>query len=198
MVDWRLLLYSGQTDSRRRDLLTVCCMMLVLNEPTKYLIAASCLVPNYTFILFRTSPWIYGHDCCSARHDYYWNLFELIVDFLWPPCIADADIIFCSCNYFLLLFSSPVLSGWRLDVYHTFTWCGLSANLECRSEMCCTRLSGSTGHKNDVKNCHLGTIVQICWAISSQLRHVSTIGKKSCETAISAPHVLTIWRTSAD
>jgi len=25
---------------------------------------------------------------------------------------------------------------------------------------------------------HLGTITQLCWAISSQLRHVSTIGKK--------------------
>ena len=28
------------------------------------------------------------------------------------------------------------------------------------------------------KNRHLGTIAQICWVISSQLRHVSTIGKK--------------------
>jgi len=29
-----------------------------------------------------------------------------------------------------------------------------------------------------VKNRHLGTIAQLCRAISSQLRHVSTIGKK--------------------
>jgi len=42
---------------------------------------------------------------------------------------------------FFLLFSSPNLSGRRLDVYHTSTQCGLSANLECRSEMCCTRLA---------------------------------------------------------
>ena len=28
------------------------------------------------------------------------------------------------------------------------------------------------------KNCHLGTIAQLCRAISSQLKHVSTIGKK--------------------
>jgi len=28
------------------------------------------------------------------------------------------------------------------------------------------------------KNRHLGTIAQLCWAISSQLRHVPTIGKK--------------------
>jgi len=38
------------------------------------------------------------------------------------------------------LLSSPNLSGRRLDVYHT-SWCGLSANLECMSEMCCTRLA---------------------------------------------------------
>jgi len=34
--------------------------------------------------------------------------------------IADADIIFCSCGY-CRLFSSPILSGWRSDVYHTST-----------------------------------------------------------------------------
>ena len=27
-------------------------------------------------------------------------------------------------------------------------WCRLRANLECRSEMCCTRLAGNTGRKN--------------------------------------------------
>ena len=57
-------------------------------------------------------------------------------------------------------------------------WCGLSANLECRSEICCTRLGGNTGRKNYEKNRHLRTIAQICRAISSQLRHVSTIRKK--------------------
>ena len=58
------------------------------------------------------------------------------------------------------------------------TWCGLSANLECRSEMFCTRLAGNAGHKKWRKIRRLGTIVQLCRAISSQLRHVSTIGKK--------------------
>jgi len=32
----------------------------------------------------------------------------------------------------------------------------------------------------DAKTRHLGTITQLCWAISSQLRHVSTIRKKTC------------------
>ena len=33
------------------------------------------------------------------------------------------------------------------------------------------------GRKNDAKTRHLGTIAQLCRAISSQLRHVSTLGK---------------------
>jgi len=40
--------------------------------------------------------------------------------------------------------------------------------------MCCTRLAGNTGRK---KNSHFGTIAQLCQAISSELRHVLTIGK---------------------
>jgi len=53
-----------------------------------------------------------------------------------------------------------------------------SVNLECRSEMCCTWLAETTGCKKVAKNRHLGTIAQLCRATSSQLRHVSTIGKK--------------------
>jgi len=52
--------------------------------------------------------------------------------------------------------------------------------------MCCTRLAGNTGRKNEAKNCHLGTIAQICRAESSQLRHVSTIGKKALNSNISS------------
>jgi len=44
-------------------------------------------------------------------------------------------------SFFFL--SSPNLTRRRLDVYHTF--CGPSANLECRSKMCCARLAGNAG-----------------------------------------------------
>ena len=56
--------------------------------------------------------------------------------------------------------------------------------------MCCTRLAGNTGCKNDAKNCHLRTIAQLCWAVSLQLRHVSTIGKNWLNSNISytCPH----------
>jgi len=94
--------------------------------------------------------------------------------FLWPPCLADADIIFLSC-FSLLVFYSPNLSGRRLDVYHTSTH-GVAlvriynAGLKC---VACGSLE-----MQDPKNRHLwSTIEQLCRAISSQLRHVSTIGK---------------------
>jgi len=107
---------------------------------------------------------------------YYWSLWLTSMKLL-----SHCKVI----STFFYLFSSPNLSGRRLDVYHTsthgvafHTWCGLSANLRCRSETCCTRLGGNAGRKKVAKNRHLGTIAQICRVISSQLRHVSTIGKK--------------------
>jgi len=44
--------------------------------------------------------------------------------------------------------------------------------------MCCTRLAENTGRKNDSKNHHVGTIPQLCRAISSQVRHVSTFDNR--------------------
>jgi len=43
------------------------------------------------------------------------------VHLLWPPCVAYADIIFVLLLLLLSFFSSPNLSGRRLDVYHTST-----------------------------------------------------------------------------
>ena len=52
--------------------------------------------------------------------------------------------------------------------------------------MCCTGLAANTGRKKVAKNRHLGTIIQLCRAISSQLRHVSTIGKNLLSSNISS------------
>ena len=76
----------------------------------------------------------------------------VIISLLWPPCVVHADIIFSSCGVLLLschLFSLPIsqpLNIRSLPYFHT--WCGLSANLECRSEMCCMFLAENTGCKN--------------------------------------------------
>jgi len=65
------------------------------------------------------------------------------------PYIIGQAIIFLPCDFYhSFFFSSPNLSGRRLDVYHISTRCGLSPNLECRSEMCCMRLAGNTERKN--------------------------------------------------
>jgi len=85
---------------------------------------------------------------------------------------------------FSFFFSSPNLSGRRLDVYHT--WCGSSANLECRSEMCYMRLAGNAGPKKLPKIRHLGTIAQFCRAIYSQRRHASTIEKNRLSSNMSS------------
>jgi len=118
---------------------------------------------------------------------------------LWPFCVADADIIFSPSGFFFYLpmylsffFSSPNLSGRRLDVCHTSTHgvAGLSTNLGCRSETCRTRLAENTERKKSPKIRHLGTIAQLCRAISLQLKHVSTIRKKLSSSNISqtSPH----------
>ena len=85
--------------------------------------------------------------------------------------------------FFLLAYSQPSPIG---CLPYFDTWCGLSANLECRSETCCTRLAGNKGRKKSPKIRHLRTIAQPWRAISSQL----TIGKKLLNSNISStcPH----------
>ena len=51
---------------------------------------------------------------------------------------------------------------------------------------CPTRLAENTGRKKVAKNRHLGTIAQLCRAISSQIIHVSTIGKNLLSSNISS------------
>jgi len=51
------------------------------------------------------------------------------------------------------LFPSPNLSRRRIGCLPNFhTWCGLSANLRCRSETCCTRLVEIQDAKKSLKS----------------------------------------------
>ena len=52
--------------------------------------------------------------------------------------------------------------------------------------MCFTRLAANTGRKKSSKNRHLGTIAQLCRAISLQLRHILTIEKNLLSSNISS------------
>jgi len=81
---------------------------------------------------------------------------------MWTLYFA-AVVSSCFFLFFFLLFFSPILSSQLLD-----------ANSECRSEICCMRLAENTGCNKLRKNCNLRSIAQLCRAIPSQLRHVST------------------------
>ena len=78
--------------------------------------------------------------------------------------------------FLFFFFSSPILSGCRLDVYHTFThdvvlvliW---NAGLKCAARGSLKIQDAKITQKNAI-------CAQLCRAISSQLRHVSTIEKK--------------------
>jgi len=107
-----------------------------------------------------TDSWTY-YGCPIIGGHYIFALWFLSIFFL----------------FFLAWFQPPQVGC--LPYFDTL--CGPSVKLECMSERCCTRLAANAGPKKVAKNRHLGTIPQICRAISSQLRHVSTIGKKLVE-----------------
>jgi len=80
---------------------------------------------------------------------------------------------------FFFFFSSPNLSRRRVDVYHTFTHGVALARIYNACLKCAARGSLEIQDaKMTQKNRHLGTIAQVCRAVSLQLRHVSTIGKR--------------------
>jgi len=116
-----------------------------------------------------------------------WNRADRYIFALW----------FLLSSFFPRLISA--VADWMSAILPHMVWrCGLSANFRCRSETCCTRLAENTGRKKVAKNCHLGSIAQLCRAISSQLRHVSTIGKitsKLLSSNISSrcPHNMVIF-----
>jgi len=106
--------------------------------------------------------------CNTAGHIYFILWFLLSSSFF--PCLISA------------------VGDWMSAVLPHMMW--LSANLECRSETCCARLAENTGCKKLPKSRHLGTIPQLCQAISLQLRHILTIGKNllSANISFTCPH----------
>ena len=91
-----------------------------------------------------------------------WNRADHYIFMLW----------FLSSMFF---FSSPNLSGRRLDVCHTSTHSVALVQIQNACLKCAARGSLKI---QDAKNRHFGTIAQLCQAVSSPQRHVSTIGKK--------------------
>jgi len=84
-----------------------------------------------------------------------------------------------SSTFFFLLFSSPILSRRMLDVYHASTHGVALVRIYDAGLKRAARGSLKYRTQKIVKIRHLRTIAHLCRAISSQLRHISTIGKNS-------------------
>jgi len=73
-------------------------------------------------------------------------------------------------SVFFLLFSSPKLSGLKYYCLpYLYIWCGLSANLKCRSEKCYTRLARNAGRKNSQSAHHRTTLSSYIFAIKAYI-----------------------------
>jgi len=124
---------------------------------------------------------------------------ELLYVF-FRQCVFDMAALRSRCGHYLCPDSSSFLFIFFTKSHRsqtrclpcTSTWCGLRANLECRSEMYCTRLAENIGRKIVAKNRHHGSIAQLCRAMSSQLRHLSTIGKRLVKQQCH-PHMSSPW-----
>jgi len=105
-----------------------------------------------------------------------WKIREkIIVAALYSRC----DIIFLPWDFYL---SSFYLSSFYLFLFlalsqqsqigclpYFYTWCDLSANLECMSEMCCTRLAGNIGHKKSPSAHHHTNLSGYIFAIKAHI-----------------------------
>jgi len=98
-------------------------------------------------------------------------------------------LVVSSFYLFFLAYSQPLQIG-CLPYFHT--WCGLSANLGCRSETCWTPLTENTGRKKIAKNSlsahHRTTLLGSIFAPKAQLNRQSE--KKLLNSIISStcPH----------
>ena len=91
-----------------------------------------------------------------------------------------------SSSFFFYLFSLPNLSRRRLNDYHTSTYGVTLARIQDSGlkRAACGSLEIQDAKKSP-KIRHLRTIAQLCRALSSQLRHISTVEKKLLNSNIS-------------
>ena len=107
---------------------------------------------NFQKVLHKWLTYMLQHNFCPFERLLknleqtagYRRIIYFMVD-LWNR--ADHiyfHAVLCSSFFFFLAKYQPPQIG-CLPYFHT--WCGLSANLRCRYETCCTRLAENTGRK---------------------------------------------------
>jgi len=106
---------------------------------------------------------------------------QLVGCLVWPPCVADVDIIFLSCGFlylsiFLFLAYSQLSQIGCLPYFHTCVALVRIQDAGLKRATCGSLKIQDAKKLPKIR--HLHAIAQLCRAISSQLRHISTIGKK--------------------
>jgi len=126
----------------------------------------------------------------------------IMMPFLWSPFGIGQTIIFLPCGFFFLslflLFCfchliSAVGDG-CLPYFHT--WCGLSVNLECRSEMCCTRLAENAGRKKSPSAHHRTTLLGYIFATKARIDNRKKNLLSSNISSRCPPQYGALWPTS--
>ena len=123
--------------------------------------------------------WVSAKLCGMVQKMELWNFRSSPLSTEGATYILRAAITFGigpHSSFFFAYSQRPQIGCYHKLLIHT--WCGLSANLECRSEMCCTWLAENKERKNYAKFRHLRTIAQLCRAICSQRRDACIDNRK--------------------
>jgi len=160
---------------------------LLLNCFSEYIVwcGSSCSLCMFSFssvncftMILRVCVFFIMAALHSRCRHYIFALWFLLLSILFPRLIS-------------------AVGDWMCTILLHMVW--PTENLGCRSETCCTRLAGNTGRKKSPKIRHLCTVAQFYRAISSQLRHISTVGKelaKQWYLLQMSPQYGELWPTS--
>ena len=110
-------------------------------------------------------------------HTFSLNLYVCYYDRPWTAAV--------SLFLFFLAYSERSEIG-CLPYFHT--WCGLGANLGCRSEMCCTRLAGNTGRKKSPSGHHRTTLSSYIVATKARIDNRKKNLLNSQQYLLQMPH----------
>ena len=98
-----------------------------------------------------------------------WNRETIYIFMLWFVLL----LLLLSFFFFPRLISAA--ADW-MSIILTNTWCGLSANLRCRSETCCMQLAGNAGPKISPSGHHRTTLSGYIFATKAHIDN----RKKTC------------------
>jgi len=123
------------------------------------------------------------HSSFNMEPRLKWNKIVLASKtiLLWPPYVIGQAIMLLTCGFFFFFFYLfprliSAVADWMSTILLHMVWPYCEFRIQVWNVLHAARWKCRTQKSPNIRN--LGTVAQICWAVSSQLRHVSTIGKK--------------------